>query len=102
MKKILLILILTGLVGISLCYAKRNAWKNTEKPPVSLVEAIKIAKAAIPMREDIDYYCIGASLAKTFSEADWALHFSSKHGKEIWVSVGSDKTPRVSEDGFKY
>jgi len=102
MKKILLILILSGLVGVSLCYAKRNAWKNTEIPPVRLEEAIKIAKGAIPMREHIDYYCINASLAKTFSEADWELHFSSEQGKEIWVSVSSDKQARISEDGFKY
>ena len=95
-------MILTGMVGISLCYAKRNAWKKNEKPPVRLIEAIKIAKAAIPMREDIDYYCINAFLAKTHSAGDWEFYFSSEHGKDIWVRISSDKKARISEIGFRY
>lgn len=95
--------ILTLCVLVSgIAYAKRMAWKKSDEPPVRLVEAIKIAKTAIPMGGDIDYFCINATLAKTFSEADWELHFSSQEGKDIWVSVGSEKNTRISYDGFEY
>jgi hypothetical protein len=102
MKKRIITMLTVCILISSIAYAKRVAWKKTATPPVRLAEAIKLAKASIPMRTDMDYYCINASLAKTFSEADWQLHFSSAEGKEVWVSVGSDKKTRTSWDGFEY
>lgn len=82
-------------------YALRMVWKNTDQPPVSLHLALSLAEEELA-KEDVKYFCIGASLAKTFSEGDWALHFSSKEGKEMWVNVASDKKITKSKEGFEY
>ncbi len=102
MMKRRIVAILTVCVLISgIAYAKRTMWRQTEKPPVSLHLAITLAEAELE-NEEADYFCIGASLARTFSEGDWELHFSSKDGKEMWVSVGSDRKIKKSKDGFEY
>ena len=99
-KKILIILTVLALSsGIS--YALHIAWNPKEKPPISLSLALKLAKAELE-KEETEYFCVGASLAITFSKGDWELNFSSKDGKYIWISVGSDKKIRKSKTGFSY
>ncbi|NQT90066.1 MAG: hypothetical protein HQ558_02315 [Candidatus Omnitrophica bacterium] len=102
MRKILLILILLIVVATGTSYARRITWNKTEKPPVALEEALKIAKEELKKKEDANFYCIGAFLAKTFSEGDWKLHFSSTTGKEVWINVNSDKKARIAEHGFEH
>ena len=85
----------------SVAYARRIAWKANKKPPVSLHLAITLAEAELD-KDEVEYFCIGASIAQTFSEGDWALQFSSADGKSMSVSVGSDKKVRKSEHGFIY
>lgn len=85
--------------GVS--YARRMAWKHTEKPPVSLRLALTLAEEALE-EEDVHYFCVGAGLAKTFSAGDWAFHFSSTGGKAIWVNVSSGRKVKKSKHGFEY
>ena len=47
-------------------------------------------------------YTAGASLAQTFTQGDWELHYATRQGKEMWVSVGSDKSVRKSDQGFEH
>jgi hypothetical protein len=97
-----LILLTIGLMLLSgAVYARRIAWVAKEKPPLSLADAIKLAETRL-QEEKIQYFCIGASLAKTFSGGDWELNFSSKQGKQMTVSVGSDRNVRASEYRFDY
>ncbi len=100
MKRILLLIACTALFG-GVAYARRIAWDADQPPPVPLVEAIKLAEGRLK-NEKVQYYCIAASLAKTFSQGDWELNFSSKEGKRMTVSVGSDRQVRTSEAGFEY
>lgn len=100
MKRLILSVVCMALLSGAV-YARRIAWKPTEKPPVSLADAIKLAEAQL-QKEKVQYFCIGASLAKTFSEGDWELNFSSKDGKQMTVSVGSDMKVRQSEQRFDY
>ena len=51
---------------------------------------------------DDAYYFVAASLAKTFTGGDWELHFCRKQGKDMWISVGADKSIRKSDHGFEY
>jgi hypothetical protein len=85
---------------VYLCYSKYNGWHNNEKPKISLPEAHTKAVEAIKSHQ-VDYYCIAATVARTFSACDWELHFAATNNTEIWVSVGTDKV-RVSEHGFDY
>lgn len=98
-RAFLFILVCSLFCGV--VYARRIAWKRTDKPPVPLREAILLAEKELK-EEKTEYFCVGAHLAKTFSEGDWQFHFSSKVGKEIWVVVSSDKSVRKSADGFDY
>ena len=91
---------LLSLTIVCLCYGANIAWNKNEKPKISLVEAHKRALQALESRH-IDYYCIAATVAQTFSECDWELHFAAINNIEIWVSVGTDNV-RVSEKGFLY
>ncbi len=102
MTKRILFLFLMGITITNLCYARRITWIKTEEPPVKLEKALEIAKEELKKNKQIYFYCLGASLGKTFSEGDWQLYFSSKEGKDIWVNVSSDKKVRISEDGFEY
>lgn len=93
-----------AILVIGLCntgFARRIMWKLDERPPVSLRAAVDLAEAELKS-EPIEFFCIHASLAKTFSQGDWELRFSSKEGKEIWVSVGSDRKVRKSNGMFEY
>ena len=99
-KRITTVLMVCVLIS-GIAYAKHASWHKHQKPPVSLQLALALAEAELE-NDKVEYFCIGASLARTFSEGDWELHFSSKNKKEMWVSVGSDKKVRKSEDGFKY
>ena len=99
-KKILVILaVLVLFCGIS--YALHGASNPKQKPPVSLSLALNLAETELK-KEKTECFCVGASLAVTFSEADWELHFSSKDGSQRWVSVGSDKKIRKSKPVFTY
>jgi len=100
MKRLILLIVCSMLIGGAV-HARNIAWKANEKPPVSLAEAIKLAETHLQEKK-IQYFCIGASLAKTFSNGDWELNFSSKEGKQMWISVGSDMNVRESEHGFDY
>jgi hypothetical protein len=100
MKRVIL-LVACSMLLCSAAYARRIAWIPTERPPVSLAEAITLAETQLK-KEKVQYFCIGASLAKTFSEGDWQFSFSSREGKRMTVSVGSDKKVWTSEHGFDY
>jgi hypothetical protein len=95
--------IIIGLLSLTvavMCYAKNAGWNKNEKPKVSLMEAHSKALEALKPRK-IDYYCLSATVARTFSECDWELLFAAAGKPEIWVSVGTDEV-RVSEHGFSY
>jgi len=91
--------LLLGLTGTAA--ARRIRWKPSEKPPVLLADALALAEAEL-RKDDRDYYCLGASLAETFTGGDWELQYSAKDGTARWVSVGSDRSVRVSKDPFAY
>ena len=89
------------LMCCSVALARRIAWKANEKPPVSLAVAAALADAKAAEKDE-ELFCIGASLAKTFSGGDWEFQYSSAKGKQFWISVASDKSIRVSDHGFEY
>lgn len=89
-----------SLMAVCICYAKYSRWYEYAKPPISLAEALTKASDALKPRH-VDYFCISATVARTFSECDWELYFAATNKTEIWVSVGTDKV-RVSEHGFNY
>lgn len=93
----LLILLIAGAVA----QGRHIAWKAEEKPPVSLKDALELAEKELE-RMPSEYYCVAASLAKTFSQGDWELHFASTAGDSVWVSVGSDSSVRTSKTGFEH
>jgi hypothetical protein len=100
-------IVVASLLIVSLCgvaVARRIAWRPQEKPPVSLQDALRLADKEVGKKQDkeVKYHCIGASIAKTFTNGDWGLRYCSDDGSELWVSVGSDKSVRVSADGFEY
>jgi hypothetical protein len=95
------VIALCVLIGVVTAFAKNAGWNNDQKPPVSLKEALTLAEADLK-QDDVEFFCIGASLARTFSAGDWELHYSSTQGKELWLSVGSDKKVRKSTSGFSY
>ena len=92
--------VLLSLTLICLCYARNIAWKTNEKPPISLAQAHKKALEALEPR-GVEFHCISATVAKTFSGCDWEMHFGATDGKDVWVSVGMDSV-RVSEQEFEY
>lgn len=84
-----------------IAYGRYIIWRADVRPPVSLQLALALAEAELESK-DVEYFCIGATLAQTFSRGDWELRFGSKEGKEMWVSVGSDRELRVSEEAFDH
>ena len=92
----LLILLLSGVAS-----ARRIQWKPQEKPPVPLKEALELADGEMAKR-DGEFHCITARLAKTFTDGDWELSYSTPEGETLWISVGSDKSVRASTEGFHY
>lgn len=101
MAKTSFIILAAGLLSCAFTYARHAEWDKSAKPPVSLQQALEIAETELK-NDGIEYFCIGASLANTFSGGDWELHFSSKEGKEMWISVGSDRKPRKSATAFQH
>jgi len=101
MSKRTIMILTTCLLCSAVAYARYAEWKKTEKPPVSLRSALDLAEAELK-NEGIDYYCIGASLASTLRGGDWELHLASKEGREMWISVGSDKQPKKSDKAFQH
>ena len=96
-----IVILIACLLCCAVAYARYAEWKKTALPPVSLRSALDMAEAEL-RNQKIEYYCIGASLANTFRGGDWELHFSSKDGTEMWISVGSDKQLRKSDKAFQY
>lgn len=96
--RITIALLLLMAAGIG--YARYIRWHENIKPPISLAEALAKAADALKPRH-VDYYCLSATVAQSFSQCDWELHFAATNQTEIWVSVGTDKV-RVSELGFDY
>ena len=95
-------LTLVVLLALGSAAAARNiTWKPNEKPPISLEQALQLAEPKVKA-EQAEFYCLGASIAKNFSQADWELQYGSASGKQLWVSVGSDRQIRVSHAGFSY
>ena len=99
-RRLALATIVVTLLG-SVAFARYILWKPADKPPVLLPLAVALADAEIEKQEE-RFYCIGAKLAKTFTGGDWELHYSSPSGKQLWISVGSDRSVRVTETGFVY
>jgi hypothetical protein len=83
-----------------LCYAKNAGWDKNVKPKISLTDAHAKALAALKSNYP-DYYCLSATVARTYSECDWELSFAAPGNRLVWVSVGTDSV-RVSEQGFSY
>ena len=100
-KRLALVLLFLTFGSTGYLFARNILWNPKSKPPVSLPEAHEIALAALKDRH-VDFYCTGASLAKTFSEGDWEFRFSAADGSATVVSVGSDKQTRVSDRGFSH
>ena len=101
MKKQIVIAAAVSLLLCGLAFAKDGGWDKTKQPAVSLQLALALADAELA-KEDVQYFCIGARLSRTFTEGDWELHYSSKDKKEMWISVGSDRSIRKSKEGFEY
>lgn len=99
MKQIITVSILIALSAS--VFARRITWKTTEKPSVSIIAAVEAATKELNGGADI-YYCVGASVAKTFSDCDWELRFYSTSGDRRLVSVGSDGKIHVTDTGFEY
>ena len=78
-------------------HAKWINWKLTTKPPLALEEALDIASASLKGK---DYYCIGATLGRRVTAADWELHFAATDGYQLWVNVGADRSVVASKEGF--
>lgn len=95
-----LAIIFLSLAALCLCYAKNAGWDNNVKPKISLVDAHEKALEALKSKYP-DYYCLSASVARTFSECDWEMRFAAPGNRFVWVSVGTDRV-RVSEQGFSY
>jgi hypothetical protein len=38
---------------------------------------------------DDAYYCVAASLAKTFTAGEWELHFCRKQAQQVWMGRDS-------------
>ena len=93
------VVLLALLSGVAI--ARRVSWNPKQKPLISLQLALALAEAELD-NSKTKYYCTSAFLAKTFTSCDWALKFSSTDGKDMSVSVGSDKKVRVSKEGFEH
>ena len=99
MRTSIIVLVLAAAIWTPVALGRYIAWIPTDPPPVSLQQALDLAGREL---NDDAYYCVGASLAKTFTGGDWELHFCTKQGKNMWISVGADKSIRKSEHGFDY
>lgn len=99
MRPLLTFVVFAALAAATPCFGRNIAWRAGDVPPVSLQEALELAKPALT---DHSFYCISATLAKTFTDGDWQLRFADKDGKELWISIGSDKSIRKSDHGFEY
>ena len=96
-----LLCLILGIALGGVAAARYIQWKPAEKPPVLLPDALVLADAELTKKGG-EYHCISATLAKTFTGGDWELRYSTAKGKSMWVSVGSDKSVRTSEQGFEY
>lgn len=88
-------------------WAKRSQWKPAKRPPVSLTLAVELCKADLRDRfgeQASKFYCGRATLASTFTKADWELHFwkEGDAAERAYFSVGSDRSVKFSERGFDY
>jgi hypothetical protein len=92
-------LLLLGVSGVAL--GRYVQWKPKDVPPVSLQQALALADKELEKHKG-KYHCVGATLAKSFTGADWELRYSSPEGKPLWISIGAEKSVRVSEEGFAY
>jgi hypothetical protein len=99
MRTSIIVLVLVAAISTPIALGRYITWKPADPPPVSLQEALALANKDL---NDDAYYCVAASLAKTFTGGDWELHYCTKQGKNMWVSVGADKSIRKSEHGFEY
>ena len=97
MRRLVSALIILFALSVATTLARNIEWRINDKPPVSLELAVELAKADL---DDDGYYCVSASLAKTFSRGDWELHFGKKDGKEMWVNITSDRKVIKSEHGW--
>ena len=91
---------LFSLSAAGACYAKYVFWQDHHRPDISLTEAHTKALEALKSR-NIDFYCLEAKVARTFSDCDWELHFGSTNNTSVWVSVGTDRV-RVKDGMFAH
>jgi hypothetical protein len=99
-RRALLALLVVSLLG-GVAVARYIKWKPKDKPPVSLAQASALADDAVK-KEKGEFFCIAARLGKSFTQGDWEFHYSSATGDALWVSVGSDKSVKLSKEGFEY
>ncbi len=99
MKRLFIVILLAALT--STLFARNIQWRTKDKPPVSIIAAVEAATKELN-KGGADFYCLGGSLGRNFSECDWLLTFSNAAGEVRWVSVGSDGKIRVSKEGFEF
>ena len=99
MKRLFIVIFLVALT--STLFARNIQWRPTEKPPVSIAAAVEAATKELN-KGGADFYCLGGSIGRNFSQCDWLLTFSNTAGEFRWVSVGSDGKIRVSKEGFDF
>ena len=98
-KGLSIVILLAALT--SALFARNIQWETKDKPPVSIIAAVEAATKELD-KGGADFYCLGGSIGRNFSECDWLLTFSNATGEVRWVSVGSDGKIRVSKEAFEY
>ncbi len=96
MKRFLTIVFVFVLVAVA-C-GSTAIWQSNKKPPISLIEGVKLATEALN-KDGGDFYCLGAKVMSGQTECDWYLDFGSTNATKRWVKVGSDKSVIVHQDG---
>jgi hypothetical protein len=78
--------------------ANSGFWRMKEKPPISLIVAVKLAAESLNKGGD-DFYCLRADVLRDGGRCVWDLDFGSTNGVMRWVEVGADKSITVRKDG---
>ena len=86
------------MLGIAV-WAANPIWRPNQQPPIPLDQALTLAEAQIKS-EGAKFYCLRADIAGGPSSAEWLLEYGSRSGKQLWVSVASDRKVRVRHEGF--
>jgi hypothetical protein len=94
------IIILTVLIlATGVVIARRMAWKDTDRPQLSLPDAYDCAITALGTSTN-QFYCVRAGcLISRSPDGEWLFTFANSRGSYKSVFVFFDKTTRI-EDGL--